>query len=135
MQVDGVLARREAAGEADLVVEAGGVGPGAQVVAQKIENRPALVGIADRDVPRRLDPQVDVGVDGVRPAGLDHHVAGWLRGLVGGGLGLLLADVRQEQHGHGDEATQGEHDQVAKDDVTIVAAILVKRLHRALQSR
>ena len=106
----------------------------AQIVAQEVEDRPALVGVADRHVAGRLDPQVDVGVDAVRPARLDHHVAGRLRGL-GRGLGARFADMRQEQDGHGDEAAEGEHDQVAKDDVAVLAAVVVKRLHRALPAR
>ena len=129
MHVDGVLAGGGAARIGHLVVHAGGVGALAQVVAQKIENHAALVGIADRDVARGLDPQVDVGIQLVRPAHLDDHVA-WRLGVLLGGLAGRVEMGQQEQD-HCHEAGQRQHDDIAEDRATLVLIELVKRVHGA----
>ena len=84
--VDRVLARHDAARVGGLEVAAGEVELEAEVVAQQVEDRPALVRVADRHVARGLDPEVDVGVEVVRPAQLDHDAA---RRLGAGLVGLL----------------------------------------------
>jgi len=89
VQIDRVFAGRDAAAVSDFVVEAGDVAPVPQVVAQQVEDPPALVGVPDRHVARRLDPEIDVGIEFLGPAQLDHQIARRLRG----GLGSAMAAV------------------------------------------
>ena len=63
MQVHRVFARQDAARIGRLVIEAGDVGAFAEIVAQQVEYRAALVRIADRNVARSLDPEIDIGID------------------------------------------------------------------------
>jgi hypothetical protein len=133
VEVDGVLAGRDAARVRDLVVDVSRVDAVAEIVAQQVEDGAALVGIADRDVARRLHPQVDIGVDLVGPADLDDHVA--RRRDVVGGLGAGRMEVRQQHDHDGDEADQGEHDHVAEHRAAGVVLERVKIGHGALRSR
>ena len=133
VQIDGIFARHDAARIGHLVVHAGGIGPLAEIVAQQIEDHAALVGVADRHVAGRLHPQVDIVIDAVRPARLDHHVAG--RVGVLGGFRDRRVDVRHDQNHAYNEAAQRQRDQVTKYDAGVVVLEAVKTEHGLLHVR
>ena len=83
MYVDGVFAGRHTAAEGGFVVELQRIGNPPEVVAQQVKDQPALIGVADRCVARRLDPKIDIGVELVGPAQLDDDVARRLGDEVG----------------------------------------------------
>ena len=128
MEIDHIVAARRAAGVGNLIVEIGHVHRLAQIVAQQIEVFAGLVRVADRAIARRLDPQIDIGIDAVRPLDLDDDIAGRLVADFGF-LGLRI-DVRQQQHDDGDEAGERQHDRVAEDGAAILFAELVQAVHR-----
>ncbi len=89
----------------------------ASALRLKLSSRIATV----RHVAGRLDPEVDVGVQLVRPADLDDHVAGRGHVALGGLAGRV--EVGQEQHHDRHEAGQRQHDDVAEDGPAVLVAV------------
>ena len=121
VQVDRVLAGNDAAGEAVLVVEAGRVEHGAQVVAEQVEHRPALVGVADRDIARGLHPEIDVAAIAVRPTHPTITAPGGLMSPRWWRSPLLLDELSEEETQQQDADQRPE--QVQVDDAAAVRAI------------
>ena len=104
----------------------------AEIVTQEVKDAPALVGVTDRRVARRLHPQIHVGIDLIGPAQLDDDIArrpGWF-----GGFDRRI-EVGQQQDDYGDEAEKREHDDVAENCAVIGVVRLVEILHWPLQGR
>jgi hypothetical protein len=76
VQVDGPFAGDDAAAVGDFVIGFREIVELAEIVAQQIGQRRALVGIAVRHVAGRAHPKIDIGVDLGRPVDFDDDIAG-----------------------------------------------------------
>ncbi len=133
VDVHDIFARRNAAAVGDLVVLLRRVALVAEIVAQQVEDQPALAGIADGPVARRLDPQVDVVGHIGRPLHLDDDLTRRL--VVLRFLLRLLLDVRQKHDHHRDEADQGEENDVAEDGLGGAFPEIVMSVHGSHPAR
>ncbi len=121
MNVRDVFARRQATAVRDLVVEVRRIAKPPKVVAQQVEDRAALVRVADRHIAGRLDPEIDVGLVTFRPADLDDNVAGCGDTLDCGRLHRRI-EMRQQENHDRDEAAQRQRDDVAEHGSAVFVA-------------
>ena len=124
VQVDDPFAGDGAAAVGHLVIGLREIVELAEVVAQQINQRRALVGIADRYVAGCAHPKIDIGVEFGRPMDFDNNIAGLGRACFLLGFGGRI-DERNHYHHQRHETGQRQEDYIAED----CSAVVVKPFH------